>query len=93
MDIKCEISVLSSYRCFLIELCKKEKAAFDRLRKKCENAQWNDDVFMLTMRDINDVGDVIAENLFKLSECANALDSLIQVAQSYLMTANRFNIN
>lgn len=90
---KCNVEALGAYRSYINEFCQKISAAFGRLKKKCENAQWNDDVYVAEMNRINEVRKIIADDLSKLSECSDKLNALIQASYTYLQNANKFNIN
>lgn len=92
MKLKCDIEGLEKYRDYIKDYYKKTYASFKRLKKKCESAEWNDEVYMGVMNELNECFRGIAAALSELTDGYNVrmLDELIPLTRKYLMCKSAF---
>lgn len=92
MGIKCDTQVLEGYREYLKSFYRNQCEAVKKLKRKCENANWNDRIYTQVMTDLNEVLSQIASGVAELTDGSKVrmLDELIPRAEHYANTKNRY---
>lgn len=94
MKFQCRSEDLVTYGEFIKRFCREQAAKSLSLKRKCERANWNDDVFLRFADEM----DLIAENIIGaidlLSDGSKVLllSSLCPLVEEYLKTANEFPV-
>lgn len=92
MQIKCDTQVLEMYKSYIKSFYTNECEAVKKLKRKCENANWNDSVYGEVMNELNGVLSEIATSIAQLTDGnkVRMLDELIPLLEQYVQTKSRY---
>lgn len=92
MRFSCDSQTLEVYGEFIKKFCIDQRNKYLALKRKCENVDWNDSVFMQFADDMDRVGGEIIDALDYLSDGVKVylLSDLSPLVNDYLKSADNF---
>lgn len=94
MKFQCRSENLVAYGEYIRRFCREQCNQYLILKRKCERANWNDNVFVQFATEMNEAGSNIIDALDQLSDGVRVrtITQLSPLVEEYLKTASNFPI-